>query len=268
MSVVIPEVSCPICGAMGARLVYADRQLTVVRCPTCSVVYQPQGPGFEAELAEYYRGRPTAHTLAWNGSMRKLGDVIDKIVSSYPGGKLLDVGCGSGEFLHSIGQHSISAVGVEPNEAQAEYARSKGLEVITGSVQHLQFPPASFDVVTLFQVLEHLSDPVGGLIALRTYLRPGGLLVVDVPSYNNPRFLAYRATGLRALVRKDFIRPHVFYYTPKTLTDIIRRAGYRVGEVRCGRYSQKFAGLPLGGLLDWATDRLKIGGIVVYAHPA
>jgi SAM-dependent methyltransferase len=259
---------CPLCNQSNFRSIYQSDVLTVVQCRTCRAVFQPQGPDFEAELNAYYASRPTQQTFAWKGATRKLRDVIATISARYPGGAILDVGSGSGEFVHEMGRQGMHAVGIEPNEAQAAYARSQGLDVRTGSIAAGMFPPASFDVITLFQVAEHLSNPVRDLATLREYLRPGGMLVVDVPSYNNPRFLVYRASGWRKIVRKDFIRPHVFYYTPDVLSAVVERAGYKVTAVHCGRYSLKFPQVPFAHLIDRITNRLKIGGIVLYAQPA
>jgi SAM-dependent methyltransferase len=161
----------------------------------------------------------------------------------------------------------MHAVGIEPNQDQVKFAQSKGLNAIMGSANPGMFPDESFDVITLFQVVEHLTDPIKALAELRPYLRPQGMLIVDVPSFNNPRFLIYRATGWRRIVRNDFIKPHVFYYTPEVLADIVRRAGYQITAIHCGRYSVKFPQIPFIGLIDQITNRLKVGGIVIYAQP-
>jgi len=87
-----------------------------------------------------------------------------------------------------------------------------------------------------------------------------------VPSYNNPRFLLYRALGMKRVVRRDFVKPHLFYYTPRTLASIIQKSGFEVVRIDCGRYDVKFGPNPLLKAVDWVAKHLEIGGIVLYGR--
>ncbi|HLF27048.1 MAG TPA: class I SAM-dependent methyltransferase [Anaerolineae bacterium] len=256
---------CPLCDGNERHVVYAGRDMTAVQCCACGLVYQLQDATSHGALDAYYRNRPTQDRLKWDGSTRRLRDVIDDIRRSYPGGRLLDAGCGSGEFVQVMAEAGLECVGVEPNTVQAEYAQERGLHVINDVFRDGLFPPGSFDVVTLIQVMEHLLDPVGALRAARALLRPGGMVVIDVPGYNNPRFLLYRATHIKRFAARDFIRPHVLYLTPRTLAAIVEKSGLRVARWTCGRYVVKFGANPFFRLADRLARRFRIGGIVMYA---
>jgi len=114
---------------------------------------------------------------------------------------LLDVGCGIGTFLQQPQQEGWSVAGLELSPAVAAYAREqRGLEVDTGSIESpTSFPPASFDVVTMFGVSEHLANPQCAAQECVRVLRPGGFLVLQTPTEDGlirriGRFL-YWATG-------------------------------------------------------------------------
>ena len=182
------------------------------------------------------------------------------------------MGSGVGEFIFSLGRNGLQVAGVEPDEYIASYSREQlGLPVITDLYNESLYLPESFDAITFIQVLEHVEDPIVTLKIAHQHLRPGGLIVVDVPSYNNPRILAYRLTHQSRLVKTDFIPPHNYYYTRESLSQIAVRAGFRPYRVQTGRYSVKYggrnkllrAGLPV---IDRIVNRLDIGGITLYAR--
>ncbi|WP_186774798.1 class I SAM-dependent methyltransferase [Allorhodopirellula solitaria] len=102
--------------------------------------------------------------------------------------RVLEVGCGSGAFLDACKARKVEAVGVELNGASVAFTRRRGLDVFHGGIsEFVASDPAAFDVVCAFQVLEHVSDPLGFVNdALRT-LKTGGRLVIAVP--NNDSFL-------------------------------------------------------------------------------
>jgi 2-polyprenyl-3-methyl-5-hydroxy-6-metoxy-1,4-benzoquinol methylase len=127
---------------------------------------------------------------------------------------VLDVGTGGGEFaylLQSLG-HRVS--GIEPNKGYADYSvREYGLAVQVGFVQDAAFPPESFDVVTIWHVLEHTEDPGAVLALLRTWLKPDGRLVVEVPNveatcqapqstFHEAHLYNFNVVSLRRLAKK------------------------------------------------------------------
>jgi predicted SAM-dependent methyltransferase len=140
------------------------------------------------------------------------------------------------------------------------------VQVINAMYHSRLFSKRVFDAVTFIQVLEHLENPLEILCAAYSHLKPGGLLVVDVPSFNNPRVIAYRATRCKRLVRMDFIPSHCHYYTRRTLVNLVREAGFQVVRVETGRYGVKFG---KQGLMIRMIDRiacwLGVGGITLYA---
>ena len=101
-------------------------------------------------------------------------------------GNVLDIGCGSGAFLSQLGQvKEASAFGLEFNESAAAWARSRGHRLLSG-LSREEAPVGGFDVVTLFQVLEHLETPFRVIKQVRELMKPGGLIIVTVPDAGGP----------------------------------------------------------------------------------
>jgi SAM-dependent methyltransferase len=141
-----------------------------------------------------------------------------------PGVAVLDVGCGSGEFLAGIAPGAGRAVGLEFSPAASARARERGLEVMEGDLAARSGEFArSFDSVCAFHVLEHLPDPVDFLKSLRRCLRVGGSLYVSVP--NRMR------SGKAPLEPLDCPPHHLTRWSPASLAALVRRSGLLPAEV-------------------------------------
>lgn len=264
-------------------MVYADERLVVIQCLECGLTRQSDyaesltriRSNF-ADSSAYYTERDLDSTGKIELNQEKMvrtSDIIEKIVTEFqPKSLVLDVGCGSGEFLQGLKRTGLSTVGVEPSVSKSKYARDiLGLEVTTALYDDALFPPDSFGVITFIQVLEHVENPLETLSTAYQHLHSGGYLVIDVPGYNNPRFLLYRLTKYKKIVKRDFIPSHNFYYTRKTLSQIVELVGFRVIETLTGRYAVKYSnkhGLFKYMLksLDKLANLLGIGGITLYAR--
>lgn len=135
-------------------------------------------------------------------------------------GRLLDVGCGNGEFILTMSNLGWRVQGVEPDSSSASLGRKAGLEIYEGTVESVPLEPNSFDAITLNHVIEHLPDPVGTLKMLSNALRPGGWLISISP---NPSGLLARwfKTSWRAL---DIPR-HFVLLSPRALVSTSQQVG-------------------------------------------
>jgi SAM-dependent methyltransferase len=185
------------------------------------------GPAVRWALATWlgYRhldaGDPGRRGRAWAVLHRR------KIEANFPPwtgeGRLLDVGCATGRFLHLMQSVGWRVAGVEIDPVAAAKAAAVTPDIFVGDPVDVPVAPGAFDVVTSFHVLEHLPRPRPALQRMLTWLAPGGLMIIDVPNAGGvgSRLFGRYWSGL------DFPR-HLTHFTPETMTAMVERAGGRV----------------------------------------
>ncbi len=231
------EERCPICLGQGAQetLLLHDWAYTgegpfaYRRCARCGALYAAEPVAPEA-LARYYPAHYAAYSAAGAGS--RLGAIAREVglfkrcravERLRKGGRLLDVGCGAGAFVQAMQARGWQAVGLERDAQAAQAARERGLDVRAGEAPTHPFAPRSFDVITLWDVLEHLERPREALQGIAQWLAPGGWLVLRTPDagslqarvfgrwwagYDAPRHRAiYTRRALDALLREGGLLP-------------------------------------------------------------
>jgi SAM-dependent methyltransferase len=143
------------------------------------------------------------------------------------GARVLDVGCGEGEFLVEMQRLGWSVEGVDPSLDAIEAARARGVPVRHGSLATIELEPASLDAITFRLVFEHLGDPVSALVACRRALRDGGVVWIATPSLDSA---AHRVFG------RDWIHleppRHAVIYTAPALIALLGRVGFEVAATR------------------------------------
>lgn len=143
-------------------------------------------------------------------------------------GRLLDVGCGNGDFLLRMREVGWSVTGVEPDPSAAEFASTQhGIDVRVGQLEDAAFPDGQFDAIVLSHVIEHVYDPVATLRECRRVLAPGGRIVALTP---NARSLGHRLLGRNWRGLEPPRHLHVF--DPATLATCARLGGLQVTSLR------------------------------------
>ena len=228
--------SCPLCGELEVRLHFdnitlpgSEVRFQVVTCQSCGLTYTQPLPD-EDRIAQlytdiYYIGGHEQH--AWVGALRSLFHraVLRWRQSILKGktGRILDVGCGSGDFLLVMKKAGWEACGLDPSPSACALAAKKGLTVHNSKLADFQVPDRSFDVITMWHVLEHLPEPERDLCVARRVLRDDGLLVVEVPNFTcaTARLSGASWYGL------DVPR-HLQHFTAQTLELLLNEAGFSV----------------------------------------
>jgi 2-polyprenyl-3-methyl-5-hydroxy-6-metoxy-1,4-benzoquinol methylase len=176
------------------------------------------------------------------------------------GGRILDVGCGDGFFLRSVKNIGWEVHGIEMSAAAVNRAKSMGVEQMTcGTFDDASYPENYFDVIRFWSVLEHIHDPVATLAKVRRLLKPGGLLVLQVPNY---RSAAARWAGPR-WTAWDVPR-HLYHFSSRSLKTLLEKSGFKttrlgtcsVGTLPCSISRQpglilRITGVLLDKILDW-----------------
>lgn len=242
----LETVPCPLCGGQHFRQELRGRDFfmhlpgtfTLVRCQRCGLLLQNPRPPLHT-IERYYPnqyGSYASATAGLNTRRGLLGRVIrrgqhkrcrllDKHVPSADGRprRLLDVGCASGLFLEAMQSYpGWNVEGVELNQAAAQATSARlGVPVFAGPLEHAHFPDKAFDAITLWDVLEHLHDPMASLRELRRILRPGGVLFIRVP---NAVSYVVHLCG-RYWSGYDLPR-HMTLFAPRTLARTLGAAGF------------------------------------------
>jgi SAM-dependent methyltransferase len=245
----LEHVACNLCGADDAATVYDARSAgagprdlvstfrasgdellvdRLVRCRRCGLEYVSPRPRGGAIVEAYSQGDDPAYVSQVQARERTFAAAVARIESLHPRrGRLLDVGTAAGAFLAAARARGWEVEGCEPNRWMAEWgSRHYGLSIRPGDLFAQDFAPRSFDVVTLWDVIEHTPDPSRVLARVAELIQPGGLLVVNYPDRGS--WLA------RALGRKwPFLSSvHLFYFTRNTMARLLERYGFEVVEMR------------------------------------
>lgn len=264
---------CPLCRTDDSRQILRVDELSlrqrsrlswpIVRCRRCRLVrvdpqpaqettrhvYQGDAYGFvrSPQADAFVDGTPHAQRI-----LREL----DRLSA---GGTLLDVGSATGDFLVAARERGWQTCGVELSAHAAALAKGRGLEIRVGTLQDAQLASASFEAVTMLDVIEHLADPLTELREVHRVLRPGGILVVETPNWGSiyRHLLGRRWAALQP-------RLHLLYLDRGTATDLLTRAGFEPIQVRTeivALFSPEGSARGIGpslarGLLRDATVRL------------
>ena len=235
---------------------------TLRRCCGCGVLYMnPRLMGKELDAAypeEYISHQPYQHrNLLAHILYRIRKDRICRAVLSYyphPAGKVLDIGCATGDFLESMRWYGWDAYGIEPSSRAAAYAREiRHLDVFTGTLEEAPYEDGSFDIVTLWHVLEHVPDPVGTLRRIRRLLKPDGLLVFAIPNSES-----YEASLFRGAWSGLDIPRHLFVFSPTSVETALKRSGFETIHARGLFGSYSYAMLSLLFLIRKLTGNHKL----------
>lgn len=157
---------------------------------------------------------------------RRYADEEARYLQHVEGGRILDVGCGSGEWLLKMMQLGWECSGCDFDAAAIRLARERGVDARTGAVEVLEFPNNFFDAITLNHVIEHLPDPIATLEACERLLKPGGALFVATP---NAASLSHRIFG--AQWRGLEPPRHLAIFTPPALILAVEESGFEVTRI-------------------------------------
>lgn len=164
---------------------------------------------------------------------------VERFTAAQPG-RLLDVGASTGIFMDEMRSHGWQVLGIELSEHAAAYARERfGLEVIRGELSQVDIPSARFDLITLWDVLEHTYDPLAVLRRIYGWLQRDGLLVLTIPNWES---VDRRIFG-RYWVGYDAPR-HLHVFPKPVMAELLREAGFQVLDNRAA----------FGGYFAFATS--------------
>lgn len=221
-------------------------------CPKCGAGFcDPfRNPG-----PEYYEHKSDLYAVSVSEKTDPMSFEYDEALALLrrelkPGARLLDVGCGAGGFLHRAKAAGFSVAGLDFNSARAGALKAAGFEVFHGGLPDFArtAAPASFDAVTIFQVVEHLDAPRVWLESAKALLKPGGLLIVGTPNRDRT-FDPFKDPSIADV---DMPPHHLTRWNAAALSGLLSHAGFAVIECRA-------LGYPLPALQLILRNTLRLG---------
>jgi SAM-dependent methyltransferase len=233
---------CPVCGNVnlekaltGKDFFLTGEDFTITGCPVCTFWMTSPRPG-KNEIGSYYQseeyishntGKQNLLTRVYtlSRSIRVKGKYT-LVRENSPGTELLDIGCGTGEFIYHMGKKGFRVTGIEPSEQARNFATGQFNLNVKGEEYLGTIAPSSFDAVTMWHVLEHVHDLEERMATVERILRPGGIFVVAVPNrgswdamHYGPHWAAY-----------DLPR-HLYHFSPQNLQRLLNRFGFETGKI-------------------------------------
>ena len=227
---------CPVCGSVSVQE-YGRRKLwSLTQCSQCASVYRTVFPTQE-ELDEIYGSdyydswniEANAESF-WQMKIKNSSSYLMKLDRYLPHHRdrtLLDVGCAHGFMLEAASQLGYVSSGLEISPA-GDIARERGFHVVGSNLEDRPFPPESFDVVTMIDVIEHLTDPVEALRCVYAMLKPEGIVFLVTPDIGSLSARIMRSAW------PHYLPEHLIYYSPTSMHTLLDRTGLDVMEIGPG----------------------------------
>ena len=214
------------------RLTGAPGDFAVLACAECGLAFTQ--PRLEPEdFAIYYPESYSAYVPRARMRGLSLGERLDALrleaivrygpyrkLLQRPPGRLLDVGCGTGDLAAVFMRHGWQASGIEPSEQAAQFAREAGIDAVNGTLADAPWEDGHFDAIVFNHSLEHIDKPAEALAEAARLLRPGGLLAVAVPNFGS----WHRRLFGSAWFQLDLPR-HLQHFDRDSLGGLVKRSG-------------------------------------------
>ncbi|MDD5617609.1 MAG: class I SAM-dependent methyltransferase [Candidatus Omnitrophica bacterium] len=255
------KVSCSICGSSASKKYCDVKGFNIVSCCNCGLVYiNPRYSGEELNKLygeNYFKQFSTQRKVDYMKDRQfRRNDFNTRLkgISRFKKcGKVLDVGCAAGFFLEVARDNGWDSYGVELSDYAASFARDMlKLNVKSGELEGAKFDSNLFDVITLFDVIEHVRDPGRLLKEARRVLKNDGLLVITTPNIDS----------VCAKVFKDrfhLLDPlHLVYFSPKTMTAMLSKEGFKVIKLEYPYFNTPYFNIKELKNLAWNIANLKL----------
>ena len=194
----------------------------LVRCQDCEMIYE--SPRYDAKtiIQGYMASQEADHDSQYLMRVKSFYLTLKKNSRHIPppGAKVLDIGTAGGAFLEAASKYGYEAYGMEPSADLVRRGKSRGLNIEQGTIEHHCFELKSFDMVCLWDVIEHLPNPREALVEAKKLLKPDGILLINYPDIG---------TWQAKIAGKRFwwiLSVHLHHFTRKSISEICNKTGF------------------------------------------
>lgn len=227
----VPSLRCLMCGCTQHQVIFKEFDVDILRCRECHHVFSsfPADPHYSGFWGDEVADDDQFY---WSKARDRMYRDFTKRFLARRSGRLLDMGCGLGFFVKRVtGLEDWEAYGCEISPAAVRYARKNlGLaNIVCGQLEDVELPQESFDMVTMWDVIDHILCPDPLLQRCHTLLRSGGTCFIRTPnvSIQLPRARIKKLLGgMRANVRYLQARAHLHHYSTSTIRRLLERSGF------------------------------------------
>ena len=222
-------MSCPVCTKESFSLLLKKGDLTLIKCLSCGLVQVDNLLAtFDIEHYNYYQDRVDfGKEEIYNPiTAKRYIELLNRLECYRKNNALLDIGCGEGHFLYMAKKMNWQAKGIDKAPYAVEICKKFNINAERSDLLSLDLENDYYDVITMFEVLEHLTHPEEYLLKVRDILRKGGIFIITTPNFN---------CLTRLLLQKRWScinKEHLFYFTPKTINLLLEKCNFRVIDFR------------------------------------
>lgn len=245
---------CPVCRSMNTKYLYQIRTGTVwsnantekkdkvnvdktYQCLKCKLVFKDLD-SLRINFDEYYANLNEDYfgMLHEDRRIKEHREMTKLINEDKMSGKLIDIGCGTGGFLDSLDKNKWEKWGVEPAGFAREILIKKNIRALNDTFLNVDLPENYFDVVTMFDVIEHIVNPLAHLRKVWKILKDDGVLLIATPNVDS---LTARVSG--RYWRHFQPIAHLIFFSPQTLSQLLRKEGFSDFYIKKYDYSLSFS---------------------------
>ncbi len=219
------HIDCPVCGGASFTELFRKHDEPFVQCDGCGLILINPRPVHAEVLETYDADYSKGYVAKQKGKRRRAARWVGRMRSLVPSGRWLDVGCSAGFIVEAARNAGYDAWGIDVEPWGVAYAREhlKLENVCVGMLEEQNFKDGFFDIITAYEVIEHVPDLNGFLAQLRRLLAPDGVIVIhtpDVGHWRRPKNLE----SWEAVIPSE----HLYYFSRATLTALVEKHGLRV----------------------------------------
>lgn len=241
------NVDCKVCGekqrkVLGKRIqqnASRRRYTTIVQCRRCTLIYPSPFPypsklhlqkSYSKPEQYFYANDETRAVQFWE----KYAGRLERITGGK--GKILDIGCGRGEFVYAMQQQGWNAFGIDVSSAFVQYAKKRyGIQVKNRDLLHCNFRKNTFEVVRIFALLEHIFEPREMMREIHRILKPGGIVLIEIPNEGGLFFRIanwyFWNKGEVINLSPTFPPYHVLGFTDKSIRYLLADTGFQITQM-------------------------------------